>query len=138
MEPVTLRGFAERFAAMAALVALTYNPTGWSYLHWLAQGLSAITPLKVLAGLLLAGGWGFVGHATWRSLGGIGVAFAAALTGAFLWLLVSWGWLSLSNHTALAWLLLAIISLLLATGLYWSHIRRRITGQIDVDETAHH
>ena len=29
---------------------------------------------------------------------------------------------------------IAVLSLVLATGMSWSHIRRKMTGQIDVDD----
>ena len=34
----------------------------------------------------------------------------------------------------LTWLTLVVISLILATGMAWSHVKRRITGQINVDD----
>ena len=34
----------------------------------------------------------------------------------------------------IAWVVLVILSLVLATGMSWSHIRRRMSGQFDVDE----
>jgi hypothetical protein len=46
------------------------------------------------------------------------------------------GWLSLDSSNKLTWVILVVFSLILATGMSWSHIRRRLTGQVDVDE--HH
>jgi hypothetical protein len=133
-ETLTARGFALRLAAAVLLVALTYNPSGHSYLHWLLTGLPAVTPVQAIAGLLLLGAWGFFAHATWRSLGTVGVLFAALLAAALIWLLTSWGWFSLKDTSVVSWLALACLALLLAVGVCWSHIRRRVTGQTDVDE----
>jgi hypothetical protein len=36
--------------------------------------------------------------------------------------------------STLTWIVLVGLSLLLAVGMSWSHIRRRLTGQVDVDE----
>jgi Family of unknown function (DUF6524) len=134
MDQFTLRGFLVRFAAAALLVVITYNPSGLSYVHWLHTSVPTVGPLQVIAGLLLVGAWGFFGHATWRSLGTAGLVLLLALAAAFIWLVVSWGWLSLDNRTALSWVILFVIALLLGIGLSWSHIRRRVTGQTDVEE----
>jgi Family of unknown function (DUF6524) len=64
----------------------------------------------------------------------LGVVLAAAFFAALIWLFVSWGWISLSNTGALTWIALLLLSLVLAAGMSWSHIRRRLTGQADVDE----
>lgn len=137
MESLTPRGFLMRLAAAVALVAMTYNPTGHSYVHWLATSLPSVSPLQAVAGLLLLGGWGFFIHATFRSLGTIGVLFATALTAALIWLLASWGWFSLKDTGVISWLGLAAVAIVLAVGVSWSHIRKRVTGQTDVDEVDH-
>ena len=133
-ESLTPIGFLLRLGVAVALVAMTYNPTGHSYVHWVAGSLPNVSPLEALAGLLLLGGWGFFIHATWRSLGTTGVLFATALTAALIWLLVSWHWFSLKDTGVISWLALASLAILLAIGVSWSHIRRRVTGQTDVDE----
>ena len=51
-----------------------------------------------------------------------------------IWLLVDVGWLSLESPSSFAWVALVLLSLILAIGMSWSHIRRRLTGQFDVDE----
>lgn len=134
MDQFTLRGFFLRFAAAAVLVVLTYNPTGYSFVHWVRGSVPSVGPLQAIGGLLLVGAWGFFGHATWRSLGTAGLLLLASLAAAFIWLVVSWGWLSLENRAALSWVILFAISLLLGVGLSWSHVRRRVTGQTDVEE----
>jgi hypothetical protein len=48
--------------------------------------------------------------------------------------MVYYGWLSLDNPTTLSWVSLILLSVLLAIGVSWSHVRRRITGQVDVDD----
>ncbi len=35
------------------LVFITYNPTGYSYVHWLASGNGGPLPLKIAAGIFL-------------------------------------------------------------------------------------
>jgi hypothetical protein len=53
---------------------------------------------------------------------------------ALIWLLVDLGWISVESTGVITWLTLIVISLILAFGLSWSHIRRRLTGQVDVDD----
>ena len=56
------------------------------------------------------------------------------LGGALAGLLGSWGWLSLADHGTLIWIGLIMVSFLLTIGLSWSHVRRRVAGQSDVDD----
>jgi Family of unknown function (DUF6524) len=131
---LTVKGFAYRLVAATALVLLTFNPSGWSYAHWLNANLRQISPPHALAGLALIVGWAFFVHSTLRSIGTPGLLVGAAFFAALVWLFVSWGWLSLADHNAITWVALAMISLLLAIGVSWSHLRRRVAGQTDVDD----
>jgi hypothetical protein len=67
-------------------------------------------------------------------MGILGIALGAALFGCLIWLLIDLGLLSLEATGALTWIVLLVLSLILATGMSWSYIRRRLTGQFDVDE----
>jgi len=62
------------------------------------------------------------------------VLASAAVLGCLLWLIVSWGWLSLDNVSALAWVIEVLLAVLLTVGMCWSFFTRRASGQIDVDE----
>jgi hypothetical protein len=57
------------------------------------------------------------------------------LFGTLVWALIDYQIISLDNTTLLAYLLLVILSAIMATGLSWSHVRRRLTGQLDVDDS---
>ena len=134
MDRLNLGGFLLRLAAAALLVVLTWNPSGRSYLHWAAATFPKVEPLQAIAGLLLLGAWGFFAHSTWRSLGTFGVLLAAGLCAATVWLFVSWGWIRLSEPGAVGWLADAMLAVLLAIGVSWSLVERRVTGQVVVDE----
>jgi hypothetical protein len=134
METITFTGVLLRFGFALALVLLTFNPTGLSYAHWFAKHFPQITPLIVLAGLVLLGGWIVFVRATMRSLGAGGVVLALLVAAALIWLFVSWGWIELANAGALTWVTLVVTAIVLAIGMSWSHIRRRLSGQADVDE----
>ncbi|MCR9103780.1 MAG: DUF6524 family protein [Gammaproteobacteria bacterium] len=117
-----------------ALVLGTYNPTEYSYMNWLAGDGFSITPVKALVGVLLLIGWIIFLRATFYSLGWLGIILFGALFGTVIWLLVDVGWLSLDGGSAMTWVIMVLLALTLATGMSWSHIRRRLTGQIDVDD----
>ena len=86
-----------------------------------------------MAGLSL-GGWIVFVRATMRSLGAGGVVLSLLVAAALIWLFVSWGWIDLASAGALTWVTLVITAIVLAIGMSWSHIRRRLSGQADVDE----
>ncbi|MDR2212586.1 MAG: DUF6524 family protein [Pseudomonadales bacterium] len=130
---LTFSGVVLRFFFALVLVLCTYNPSGYSYFHWVSENF-ALTPYVVLAGLVLLIGWGFYLKATFNSLGLIGVLASIAVLSCFLWLAVSWGWLSLSNVSAVAWAVELLLALLLTVGMCWSFFTRRASGQLDVDE----
>ena len=127
-------GFAVRFVTAIVLVLLTFNPSGWSYFHWVADGFPKITAVEALAGIALLIGWIVFVTATMRSLGGGGVLLTLAFFAALVWVVVDFGWLELRNTHALVWIALLVIAAILAMGMSWSHIRKRMTGQTDVDE----
>jgi hypothetical protein len=122
-----------RIAFSLALVFLTFNPSGRSYFHWLAANLSPVQPMVVVVGILLLGAWLFFVRATFTSMGTVGVVLLLALFAAIVWWMVSQGWLSMANRSAMAWVVLTCLGLLLGIGMSWAHIRARITGQSSVD-----
>ena len=134
MKPITLQGFLLRFMFALLLVMLTYNPSGYSYSHWIQTSFSNFSPLLGLAGISLIIGWVIYLRATLRSLGLIGLILATLFFSTILWLFIDWGWLGLNNVTAMSWVILVLISAILAVGISWSHLRRKWSGQIDSDD----
>ncbi|MBV6417939.1 MAG: hypothetical protein CMLOHMNK_02718 [Steroidobacteraceae bacterium] len=133
-ETLGVGGVALRFAFALLLVLLTFNPTGHSYYHWLAADFPTIDAVKAFAGIVLLIGWVVFLTATARSLGVVGVLLALAFFAALVWVAVQFGWLDAGNTRALVWIGLVVAAAILAMGVSWSHIRRRLTGQADVDE----
>lgn len=127
-------GIGFRFLFALLLVLCTYNPSGYSYFHWLHQNLHSLTPYIALAGLALIIGWVIYLKATLNSLGLIGVLLASAFFACLVWLFVYWKILDLHNTSAMAWVVEILLAILLALGMCWSHFSRRLSGQIDVDE----
>jgi len=133
---LTLAGFALRFFFALVLVCASYNPSGYSYAQWVIRSINPmnITPYIAICGIVLIIGWAIYLRATFRSLGMIGLALAALLFGSFIWLFFDLGWLNSTNVSILEWVTLALLSLILALGMSWSHVRRRLTGQVDTDD----
>ncbi|MCG6867252.1 MAG: DUF6524 family protein [Gammaproteobacteria bacterium] len=130
----TWSGFVVRLIFALFLVFATYNPSGYSYFHWVERTLPSFDPLMAITGVCLLIGWVIFLRATLRSLGPLGVILTSALFGAILWLVVDKGWIAPDSFTAISYIVLVLLSTILATGMSWSHIRRRMTGQFDVDE----
>lgn len=51
-----------------------------------------------------------------------------------VWWLVDLGLLGVDSISVMTYMILFLFSAILATGMSWSHIRRRMSGQADVDE----
>ncbi|WP_116368720.1 DUF6524 family protein [Parahaliea mediterranea] len=130
----TPTSFLLRWLFAAALVFGTYNPTDYSYVSWVLAEDTHFGPVIAIVGLLLLIGWIIYVRATFLSMGWLGVILGAALFGCVVWLFVDLGWMTLDSPGALAWVALLLVSLLLAVGMSWSHVRKRLTGQIDVDD----
>ena len=64
----------------------------------------------------------------------IGLKAMSIALAALIWMIVSWGWVTLDNTNALTWIGLIVLALILAIGMAWSHLYRRWTGQATVDE----
>jgi hypothetical protein len=87
-----------------------------------------------VVGIVLLIGWVILLAATQRSLGFLGLLLGGALLGGVVWLLVEHGWLNVNTLSSATWVGLICVSTLLAIGLSWSHVWRRLTGQFEVDD----
>ena len=72
--------------------------------------------------------------ALFRGIGTLGILLILAVTSALIWVLADLGWLSLDDPTVNTWLALVALSLVLAVGMYWGILWRRISGQLEVDD----
>jgi len=104
-----------RFLFALFLVLVTYNPTSFNYVRWAMEQYQFNLSIVVLNGLLLLVGYIIFLRATWRSIGPNGL-------------------LDPQNSALMTWIALICVSFILAVGLSWSHIRRRISGQSDMDD----
>jgi len=129
-------GFLLRWLAAFALLAATYNPTEWSYVRWAMANWSEQTPMVVLLGLVLLVAFVLFLTALFRGIGTLGILLILAVTAALIWVLADLGWLSLDNPTTNTWIALVALSVVLAVGMYWGILWRRMSGQLEVDDTG--
>ena len=127
-------GFIIRWVFAFVLLALTYNPTQWNFVRWSMTNYEAQLPLTVLFGLILLVGYIIYLRATLRSIGMFGMLLILAVVGTLLWVLYDQGVISLDNPTINTWIAIVALSVVLAIGLSWSIVRRKLSGQADVDD----
>lgn len=132
----TIGDFGLRLAAALALVLLSFNPSGYCYLHWLRQSVSAgeAGALHAVAGIALLIGWVVFLRATSASLGKLGVGLAAGFLAALVWLLVDFDLLVIETASGVVWVVLFCVAVVLALGMSWGHWRRQASGQVEVDD----
>ncbi len=126
--------FGLRFLFSAVLIFATYNPEGYSYFHWLNSVFPSITIEQAFVGVLLIIGWVIYLRATLRSLGLVGLILAFLFFGLLVAMLFKWGWISLDGSKMLAYVIEVLLAVILAVGMSWSHLRRRMSGQVDMDD----
>jgi hypothetical protein len=129
-------GFLIRWIVAFLLLALTYNPTDLNYVRWAMASWSTSVPLVVLFGLILIVAYVVFLTAVLRGIGTIGVALVLAVVGALVWVLWDQGWLTLDNPGLNTWIGLIALSLVLAVGMYWGILWKRISGQVEVDDES--
>lgn len=127
-------GFLVRWGIAFTLLGATFNPTDMNFIAWASENYRDQTALTVLAGLLLCAGYIIYLRATLRSIGVIGIVLVGAIAAALTWVLIDQGWIDLSSQDFMIWIALFGLSFVLGVGLSWSRVRRRISGQVDVDD----
>ena len=131
-----MTGFLTRWTAAFVLLACTFNPTQYNYLAWVRTYGTENLSIAVLVGLLIVVGYIIFLRATLRSIGTGGMTLLLAIAGAFLWVLHDVGLLSFDDPEWNLWLGIAALSFVLGVGLNWSHVRRALSGQSDMDDVG--
>ena len=130
----TAGSFLARWLFAVALVFGTYNPSDYSYINWVISRTGDFGPIMAMAGVALLIAWIVFLRATMESLGLLGIVLGGALFACLIWWLIDIDILSPDSPNELIWIILLVLSLILASGMSWSHIRRRLTGQFDVED----
>jgi Family of unknown function (DUF6524) len=129
--------FIVRFVFAMIIVFATYNPEGVSYYHWAFGEVGTFSVLKAFVGVILVIGWVILVRATQASLGLLGVILAVAFFGLAIWLIIDVFGVSTDNRRVITYIVEIMLACVLSIGVSWSHVRRRITGQVDTDELDH-
>ena len=126
--------FLIRFIFATVIVFATYNPEGVSYFDWIQEEFPTFTVYKAFVGVLLIIGWIILIRATIGSLGAIGIILAVAFFGLLIWLMFDVFNIPTDSVRVITYIIQIMIVSVLSIGVSWSHIRRRISGQVDTDE----
>jgi hypothetical protein len=126
--------FFVRFFFAIMVVFATYNPEGVSYYHWIAETFPTFSLIKAFLGVALLICWVILIRATLGSLGFIGIILASAFFGLAIWLIIDVMGLSADNLRVISYIIEIMMASVLSIGVSWSHVRRRISGQVDTDE----
>ena len=130
----TLEGFFLRWIAAAALVIGTYNPSRLCYIEWMLHADKEQLPYLIFIGILILLGFAVFLRATKHSIGLFGAFLLITLLGSGVWSMAHLGLLDLYNHNVLLYGVELVLATVMAVGLDWSVIRRKLSGQIDVEE----
>jgi tetrahydromethanopterin S-methyltransferase subunit E len=135
-ESFGIRRFVARWLAAMLLVLATYNPSGYSYYHWVTEADAANWILKLLVGVVLAILYATFGLATQRSLGRLGIAGWLLFFTVVTWTMIDIGLIHIAGSGTIATILLVNLANLLAIGVSWSYVRARLSGQADTNNVT--
>jgi hypothetical protein len=124
-------GFAIRWLLCALLVFGAYNPTGYSYYHWIIGPNDGLVALKAFTGILLLTGDIALVRMMMVSVGYQGTAAIFSVVAVFLFAAVEFGLVERTGLLLNGYWILFILVTVLAVGLIWSHLQLRITGERD-------
>lgn len=127
-------GFVLRWLVAFVLLTVTFNPTDLNFVRWARDSWSEQTSFVVLFGLILLVIYVVFLTAVLRGIGALGVTLVLAVIAALVWVLLDLGWLSIENPGVMTWVAIMALSVVLAVGMYWGILWRRISGQIEVDD----
>lgn len=131
----SFQGFLARWLMAIFLVMATYNPSGYSYFHWVA-GVDGQWIVKILVGIVLAILYATFILATLRSLGAAGIAMWVLLFGAIVWFLIDIGLIERLTAGSILTILLVVLANVVAVGVSWSYMRARLSGQADTNDVT--
>ena len=135
-ESFGIQRFVSRWLAAMLLVLATYNPSGYSYFHWVSELSVGDWILKLLVGVVLAILYATFGLATQRSLGRLGIAAWLLFFAVVTWTMIDLGLLRVAGSGTVATIMLVNLANLLAVGVSWSYVRARLSGQTDTNNVT--
>lgn len=133
VQGISWAGVVVRVVLAVAVVLATFNPSGTSLYHWLAEPPIGLTAVKALSAVALLIAWVICLRTAYVALGGLGLILGCLLLGSFVWVLFDMDVLHDIERGTVIWIGLIAFGSVLGLGLSWSLIRARTTGQIEVD-----
>jgi hypothetical protein len=135
-DPLPLAFVLARFLFSLALVFSTYNPTGYSFYHWITDIGAGLPSLKVIVALTLVMIYYAIFRvvfAAFRRSGLIVAGLAAVLFASEVASVVATRRLQHSWHFYFLlsqYVTLCAVAIVLSFGVSWSHLIERLTGQL--------
>lgn len=126
--------FANRILLSALLVFGTYNPSGYSYHHWIMR-TESLTTLQVCVGILLFIGLVTMARMAFLSIGYFGIAALSVLVLMGITFGVGLDFFGFQDVRITTYFVLFWIALVLGVGTSWSFVQKRISGERDVLRT---
>lgn len=131
-----LAGLLLRMLLSSFLVFATYNPSGRSFWHWLADD-SASTGGKLIVGLVLLALYTMLLLATWEVIGFSGIFLVATIALSIAWQLDQFAVIDLTNTATFEMVLLVTAALVIGWGMSFSFIFARLTGILHTRGSVH-
>lgn len=123
-----------RMLIAAIVVFSSYNPTGMSVYHWVANNENPTDAWVILGAIVAILANIAILIAAWKALGKIGTIIILIFFAALVYLSLQEGWVDVENNASIQWLALILYSGFLGIGLSGAIIWRRATGQVVTDE----
>jgi hypothetical protein len=120
-------GLLARLIVCVGLMAATWNPSGYSYAHWV--GDDAPLSARALATAVLTAAHILFARIAWLSLGLPGLLLVLATIAAGAAALHEIGAIDLGRPSTRGYAAVAALGLATTAGVAWSVVKRRVTGQ---------
>ena len=122
-----------RFIYTTLWIFITYNPLGYSVVHWV---LAEPGPLSVGSALILMIGWGVMLWLAWLGIGFTGILLSLVVTLLLLWMAIDANLIRFSDTSWNLVIAELVIAVVVTLGLSWGHLRRRLSGQFSTDDVG--
>src|SRR6266851_4214475 len=135
-EPLPLAFVFARLLFTLALVLATYNPSGYSFYHWITDFGTGLLSLKVVVALTLAMIYYMLFRVVFAAFRRSGLIIGGLAALLFAVELVSVVAARRSTHSWHFYVLLSqyvtlfAVAIVLSVGVSWSHLIERLTGQL--------
>ena len=124
MDSISITGFAWRIAFALALVLATFNPSGFSYFHWVSGTFPSFTPAQVVLGIALLILWIFLWRSMMQAVGKTRFPADGGVHGRARLALRILGLARPGQCDDHDWVVLVALGLILGVGMSWAIVRQ--------------